>query len=191
MGSGTLLKSEQKAHGIENFSKRIIEVCETEEQAYEREAYWIKENKALGSMEYYNLSKGGRDSRVDLRDMTETEKTAFKKKRKIVYKNNGKLKRMDDMWNIVSKEKEKELKLIHGEIRYHLYNMDQEVGYTRWQDSFVFDDLYISSEFEEHYIEEYESSDILEYIEMYGEDLLEDDHNLTEAYRRYKERYEQ
>lgn len=49
-----------KLHGSCNFSFSVLEVCVTEEQAYEREVYWISQfrsnEKGLG----YNLESGGR-----------------------------------------------------------------------------------------------------------------------------------
>ena len=42
LGSGKHLKNAINKYGRENFSKEIIEECETKELLNEREKYWIK-----------------------------------------------------------------------------------------------------------------------------------------------------
>ncbi|MGL4989629.1 MAG: NUMOD3 domain-containing DNA-binding protein [Sarcina sp.] len=59
MGSGKHLYYSKKKYGIENFSKIIIEVCNSEEQAFEREQYWITKYKARENNRFYNLTNGG------------------------------------------------------------------------------------------------------------------------------------
>jgi len=59
MGSGLILKKAMKKHGKENFTKEIIEVCATEDEAYDREIYWISYYNAAYSEEFYNISEGG------------------------------------------------------------------------------------------------------------------------------------
>ncbi len=53
-----------KKHGVGNFTISIIEVCETEEVAYDRESYWIalyaSDQRGVG----YNLESGGRGGKV-------------------------------------------------------------------------------------------------------------------------------
>lgn len=55
MGSGTLLKRAIKKYGVENFSKEILHVFETEEEmnAKEKELVQLSENS-------YNLCEGGK-----------------------------------------------------------------------------------------------------------------------------------
>lgn len=60
MGSGVALKNAQKKYGIENFTKHILLVCETEEQAYEEEKKAIALVKAWKNPQYYNIDGGGR-----------------------------------------------------------------------------------------------------------------------------------
>lgn len=52
-----ILKEAIQKYGRKNFSREILEWCETEAQLIEREIFWIKHldarNKAIG----YNLSK--------------------------------------------------------------------------------------------------------------------------------------
>jgi len=53
-GSGTNLKLAIKKYGKENFTKIILEKCETKEQLNEREIYWIDKLEPD-----YNITKGG------------------------------------------------------------------------------------------------------------------------------------
>lgn len=59
MGSGYALKNATNKYGLENFEKKIICVCNTEEEAYCNERDLIRETNANISREYYNISEGG------------------------------------------------------------------------------------------------------------------------------------
>ena len=59
IGSGKLLKKAIEKYGKENFKKEILQICESEEMAYEWEKVYIGQVKAWESENYYNLSKGG------------------------------------------------------------------------------------------------------------------------------------
>jgi group I intron endonuclease len=59
LGSGVYLKRAIKKHGTKNFTKEVIEYCETYEELNEREKYWISFFNATKSIEYYNISDGG------------------------------------------------------------------------------------------------------------------------------------
>lgn len=59
MGSGIILKKAIKKYGKDNFKKDIIEILDNEEEAFQREMYWIKYFNAVRSKEYYNLKDGG------------------------------------------------------------------------------------------------------------------------------------
>lgn len=59
IGSGVVLKQAIKKYGIENFSKEIIEECETKEELNAREKYWISYYDAVKSYGYYNIAAGG------------------------------------------------------------------------------------------------------------------------------------
>ena len=58
MGSGKSLVNDFKKYGKENFSKKILEVCNTEKKAYSREKYWIEYYNAVRSDNYYNKMYG-------------------------------------------------------------------------------------------------------------------------------------
>lgn len=62
MGGGTILKSEQKKLGIDNFSKEILAIGFSESMAFELENYYIKKADAVDSEEYYNETYGGTGS---------------------------------------------------------------------------------------------------------------------------------
>ena len=58
MGSGKRLKLAQKKYGIENFEKFLITWTYSEEDACEKEKFWISHYKSLGKAEY-NETAGG------------------------------------------------------------------------------------------------------------------------------------
>ena len=58
MGSGKHLKLAQKKYGIENFEKFLITWTYSEENACEKEKFWIAHYRSLGKAEY-NISDGG------------------------------------------------------------------------------------------------------------------------------------
>jgi len=60
MGSGKLLKQAIDKYGISNFTREILQTCETEEELRVAEAKWIKDTNAVERPDYYNLCEGGR-----------------------------------------------------------------------------------------------------------------------------------
>jgi group I intron endonuclease len=58
-GSGVLITKSIKKHGIENFTKEILEVCDTNNILCEREKYWISFFNSCDLQIGYNISKGG------------------------------------------------------------------------------------------------------------------------------------
>lgn len=58
MGSGILLKPAQKKYGIENFEKFLITYTSSENDACEKEEFWIAHYRSLGKAEY-NIADGG------------------------------------------------------------------------------------------------------------------------------------
>lgn len=60
IGSGKLLKKAIRKYGKESFSKRILIICETEEEAYIEEEKFILENDSVESEMYYNVAGCGK-----------------------------------------------------------------------------------------------------------------------------------
>lgn len=58
MGSGILIRKAQEKYGLDNFEKFLICYTESEEDACEKEKFWIAHYKALGKAEY-NIQNGG------------------------------------------------------------------------------------------------------------------------------------
>ena len=59
MGSGKILKQAEEKYGINNFSKKILKICNTEEEAYLEEQKYIEQTKAYENSNYYNIHFGG------------------------------------------------------------------------------------------------------------------------------------
>ena len=59
LGSGIVLKRAIEKYGESNFSKEIIEECETKEALDDREKYWIDYYNAVDSDDFYNIASGG------------------------------------------------------------------------------------------------------------------------------------
>lgn len=59
LGSGKALKRAILKYGIENFSNKILEWCETEELLADRERFWITELNAKAKGVGYNMKDGG------------------------------------------------------------------------------------------------------------------------------------
>ena len=58
MGSGVLVRTAQKKYGIDNFEKFLITYTSSEEDACEKEKFWIAHYRSLGKAEY-NETAGG------------------------------------------------------------------------------------------------------------------------------------
>lgn len=59
LGSGKILKQSIQKYGIQNFTKEIIETCETKELLNEREIYWISYFNSCDRNIGYNIAFGG------------------------------------------------------------------------------------------------------------------------------------
>ena len=59
LGSGVVLNQAIEKYGKENFSKHIIENCETKEKLNDREIYWISYYDAINNKNFYNIASGG------------------------------------------------------------------------------------------------------------------------------------
>lgn len=79
MGSGTLISKALKKYGRDNFSKEILFVGKTEEEAYQCERELIERYDAVKSREFYNIKEGGlgntrEDALRNLSNLTEEQK---------------------------------------------------------------------------------------------------------------------
>lgn len=61
LGRGKIISDLKKKYPRNNFIKKVIEVCNSEEHAYQREKYWIEYFNAVKDSNYYNLIPGGND----------------------------------------------------------------------------------------------------------------------------------
>jgi group I intron endonuclease len=80
LGSGKLLKLAIKKYGRENFSREILQECDTYEELIEAEQRWIEQTGAVNSPNYYNLASGGYGG--SSKDMTEYWARYTKEERK-------------------------------------------------------------------------------------------------------------
>ena len=80
LGSGKILRDAIKKYGHQNFKKTQIELCDTIEQANERERYWIKFYNAVNDENFYNLSEGGQEGAGFLYFRQQLEKNPEQKK---------------------------------------------------------------------------------------------------------------
>lgn len=63
MGSGKIIRNAIKKYGKDNFSKEVLEECETIEHLNEREIYWISVFNSTDNKIGYNILSGGLGSR--------------------------------------------------------------------------------------------------------------------------------
>lgn len=59
LGSGRCFKEAVKKYGRENFSREILEECNSKEELINSEIYWIQFYNAVESNEFYNIARGG------------------------------------------------------------------------------------------------------------------------------------
>lgn len=59
LGSGILIKKAVKKYGRKNFSRKMLKLCETLEELYEAEIFFIKKYDACNPKIGYNLHEGG------------------------------------------------------------------------------------------------------------------------------------
>lgn len=86
LGSGIILQKAIKKYGKENFTRKIIEECDSLQSLNEREKYWISFYNAVKSDEYYNIADGGDGGNVRLGYSDEEYKKSEEKRIKnIIY----------------------------------------------------------------------------------------------------------
>lgn len=79
IGSGKWLKRSIKKHGIENFKKEILEICNDSNHLEERERFWIKKLDSTNPKIGYNITDGGSGGNT-YKYKTEEELILIKKK---------------------------------------------------------------------------------------------------------------
>lgn len=60
MGSGKVLSEEKKKYGIKNFEKKILLVCDSDDEVYKEEGKAIQLVRAWENPMYYNIHHGGK-----------------------------------------------------------------------------------------------------------------------------------
>ena len=119
LGSGIALKRAIKKYGESNFSKDIIEECETKETLDEREKYWIDYYNAVESDDFYNIASGG-DGGNTIVGYSDEQLKEYKQRKSQIHKNTV-LKGEDSP---CSKLTEKEVKEIISLLIDNVYTCD-------------------------------------------------------------------
>ena len=82
MGSGVAISEAIKKYGIENFSKNILHLCNSEEEAFKFELLEIEKVEATKNSLYYNIASGGKGGVVSLwNDLEHRENMSLKTKK--------------------------------------------------------------------------------------------------------------
>lgn len=79
MGSGKYIKIAIEKYGENNFKKDILFICNTEEEAFYIEYYYINKLNAVKSRMYYNVAEGGHGGNTKA-GWTEEEYKEYSKK---------------------------------------------------------------------------------------------------------------
>ena len=82
MGSGVAISEAIKKYGIENFSKNILHLCDSEEEAFKFELLEIEKVEATKNSLYYNIASGGKGGVASLwNDLEHRENMSLKTKK--------------------------------------------------------------------------------------------------------------
>ena len=82
MGSGAAISEAIKKYGIENFSKNILHLCDSEEEAFKFELLEIEKVEATKNSLYYNIASGGKGGVASLwNDLEHRENMSLKTKK--------------------------------------------------------------------------------------------------------------
>lgn len=92
MGSGIVLKKAQKKYGIKNFKKKILEVCNSEDQAFKREEYLGNYYNVVRNNMYYNLAECGGGGMKPFASMSELEYKEMNRIKGLKLKNSGNMR---------------------------------------------------------------------------------------------------
>ena len=85
LGSGNLQKKALKKYGKENFEKEILEICDSEKMALEKEKEYIEKYEAYDNPNFYNITKGGEGTSGNV--FTKEKIEQIKQSKKIYFKN--------------------------------------------------------------------------------------------------------
>lgn len=92
MGSGVIIRKAIKKYGLDNFTKKIIKIFSTEEEAFKYEKQLIEELNVINDSNYYNIKDGGlgnsRNDAIKLNKNLSPEKRIIKSK-KLSISNSG------------------------------------------------------------------------------------------------------
>lgn len=66
LGSGLHIKRAIKKYGKENFSKEILQECNSKEELDKAEIYWIDKYNAVESDNFYNIASGGQGGDISI-----------------------------------------------------------------------------------------------------------------------------
>lgn len=110
MGSGKLLKQAFKKYGIENFSKKILKICESEDCAFKWEEIFIEEAKAYSNDSYYNIASEGQGGFRNFAGKSEEELLFWRKRMSESRK--GRI--ITEEWKAKILKTKKEKKIGHG-----------------------------------------------------------------------------
>ena len=82
MGSGVAISEAIKKYGIENFSKNILHLCDSEEESFKFELLEIEKVEATKNSLYYNIASGGKGGVASLwNDLEHRENMSLKTKK--------------------------------------------------------------------------------------------------------------
>ena len=79
LGSGTLLLRSLLKYGKENFSKKILQLCDNYDELNKAEKYWIAKYDAVNNNNFYNIATGG-EAGDTWTGRSEEKKEAFREK---------------------------------------------------------------------------------------------------------------
>lgn len=82
LGSGVAITKAIKKYGRDSFKKEILAICNTEDEAYQKEREIIEATKAYSNKMYYNIAFGGLGNTHDFHPTKEAIKKGLETKKK-------------------------------------------------------------------------------------------------------------
>ena len=93
IGSGIIIKQIVRKYGKNIFKKEILQFCNSEEEAFEKEKYWINFYNALQDENFYNLDQGGKGRGNFTMSQETKEKISQSQKKRFQDKQNHPIRR--------------------------------------------------------------------------------------------------